>query len=282
MFDFQRNLKPIFILKLHYLQNPRLSETKQWIKQRCIFTHKNCHFQFNPKVTQCAVWVFMLASVKIRKTEKNTRANKYFLPWEITFSFSNKTNTGLISQNLLTSFLCLNQDQSRPRPLIIIIILNHLWCHHDDNSGTCHKQTPKYVNLNKKGSCPLLFGIWSNQTFPQKMLVKVVSWRVVSSQNWSLMDVAGSDINNRGITRQTHGPLSDNCHIWDQFSIQNTTVTQLSITKAPLENISNQNIFIEWIFITSVLLIRYSFYHFIISLEFLDTIEIHCTLKLTP
>ena len=46
-----------------------------------------------------------------------------------------------------------------------------------------------------------------------------------------MMDVAGSDINNRGITRQTHGPLSDNCHIWDQFTIQNTTVTQLSITK---------------------------------------------------
>mgnify|MGYP007045246274 CR=1 FL=1 len=98
----------------HYLQNPRLSETKQWIKQRCIFTHKNCHFQFNPKVTQCAVRVFMLPSVKIRKTEKNTRANKYFLiPWEITFSFSNKTNTsGLISQNLLNTFICLNSDTS--------------------------------------------------------------------------------------------------------------------------------------------------------------------------
>ena len=168
------------------------------------------------------------------------------------------------SLKIFSPHLCLNQDQSRPRPLIIIIILNQLWCHHDDNSGTCHTQTPKYVNLNKKGPCPVLFGIWSDQTFPQKMLVKVVSWRVVSSQNWSLMDVAGSDINNRGITRQTHGPLSDNCHIWDQFSIQNTTVTQLSITKAPLENISNQNIFIfiEWIFMTSVLLIRYSFYDF--------------------
>ena len=57
MFDFQGNLKPIFILKLHYLQNPWLSETKQWIKQRCIFTHKNCHFQFNPKVTLRAVRV---------------------------------------------------------------------------------------------------------------------------------------------------------------------------------------------------------------------------------
>ena len=112
MFDFQRNLKPIFILKLHYLQNPRLSETKQWIKQRCILTHKNCHFQFNPKVTQCAVRVFMLPSVKIRKTEKNTRANKYFLPWEITFSFSNKTNTGLIFQNLLNSFMSKNRHKS--------------------------------------------------------------------------------------------------------------------------------------------------------------------------
>ena len=63
-------------------------------------------------------------------------------------------------------------------------------------------------------------------------------------QNWRMMDVAGSDINNRGITRQTHGPLSDNCHIWDQFSTQNTTVTQLSITKAAPVRKYLKNIFI--------------------------------------
>ena len=96
-------------------------------------------------------------------------------------------------------------------------------------------QTLKSVRFNKKTPSPV-FGIGQRMSYIKlpfvslKMLARVV--RELCPQNWSMMDVAGSDINNRGITRQTHGPLSDNCHIWDQFTIQNTTVTQLSITNA--------------------------------------------------
>ena len=116
------------------------------------------------------------------------------------------------------------------------------------------------LRFNKKGPSPV-FGIRRRMSsikpslpLSLRMLVKVVRWRVVSSKlehDWCEMWLKVI-LTTEGITRQTHGPLSDNCHIWDQFSIQNTTVTQLSITKAPLENISKKYLYLYWMNIHDV------------------------------
>ena len=111
MFDFQRNLKPIFILKLHYLQNPRLSETKQWIKQRCISHIKIVIFNLTQRLHSVQLgFLCCLLSKSERQRRIPEQTNISYL--ERLLSLSPIKQTQGSSFKIFSTHLCLNSDTS--------------------------------------------------------------------------------------------------------------------------------------------------------------------------